>query len=834
MWDYFSEMRHKLAGWLGDKTYFGVNTLPKSRNALIDEKMDSTALSRLLPYESYDPETGIFINKKSQGFILEALPLLGANEEIVAILTSIFTDILPAQTDIQFILWGSDKVGELLSRFEEERSGKGEIFEWLAKKRSEFLKKGVYQSLTSQGSFILRDFRLFIAISLPRKVHDRFTHDLMTVRDDIVSSLKSMQMPTKNILVKEFISLLSDLLHPSSDIYSSQSEWNPYDSLSTQLDNPEYCLRVFKDKLQFENLEGKWEARCLSIKDYPSHIAQWKMTDSIGQLFNHSLQIPCSFVTALSLRVIDHSKSAMQSQFTYLNKEKSVKSPLAKFMPLIGKEFQEWSYIRDRLAEGDRLVQTHFQVILFSKENEASVHERKIRDLYRANGWRLKKTAYLQLQSFLSVLPMMMSEGLWHDMNVLGRLRTMTAFNAANIAPLQGEWKGSRTPRLILPGRRGQIAVFSPFDNAEGNYNVAIAAASGRGKSVLTQEYIVSLLSSGGRVWVIDIGRSYEKTCKMLGGSFIEFSTDFSISLNPFTHIKDFDASLSMLKPLLAAMAHPTSSASDAEITFIEKGLKAAWQARGCHATITTVAKWLEHQDSAVCKNLSHLLYSYTCEGMYGRYFEGDSTIDLSNTFVVLELQELKAKRDLQRIVMLVLMYHISEVMYLGERQQNKSCIIDEAWDLFGGDNDGAAQFIETGYRTARRYNANFLTIVQSINDYFKNSTTIAAFENSDTKMILGQTSEAIDQLKKSERLTIDPFTEKLLKSLRKTDEYSECVIKTPSGVSVHRIILDPYSRILYSSKGEEFEAVKTLQAEGYSLMHAVEIVARKFSHENK
>ena len=832
MWDYFSEKTQQWAAWLGDKTRFGGNS-KKSRNNLVNEDVQYTALSHLLPYESYDPDTGIFINKKSQGFMLEAAPLLGANEEMVAILTSIFTDILPIQTDIQFILWGSDKVGHLLSAFEEERSGKGEIFEWLAKKRSEFLKKGVYQSLTSQGHFILRDFRLFISISLPRKMKDSFTHDLVTLRDDMVSSLKSMQMPTKNILVKEFISIVSDLLHPSSDIYPSTPEWNPYDSIATQLHHPEYCLRVFKDKLQFENIKEKWEARCLSIKEYPSLMAQWKMTDAIGQLFNHSLQIPCAFVTTLSIRVIDHSKSAMQSQLNYLNKEKSVKSPLSKFMPLIGKEFQDWSFVRERLAEGDRLVQTHFQVVLFCRENDAGSHERKVRDLYRANGWRLKKTAYLQLQSFLSMLPMMMSEGLLQDMNVLGRLRTMTAFNAANIAPLQGEWKGSRTPRLILPGRRGQIAAFSPFDNTEGNYNVAIAAASGRGKSVLTQEYIVSLLGSGGRVWVIDIGRSYEKTCHMLGGSFIEFSTECSISLNPFTHIKDFEASLSMLKPLLAAMAHPTSSASDAEITFLEKGLKAAWQEKGHHATITTVATWLDNQASAICKNLSHLLYSYTSEGMYGRYFEGALTVDLSNSFVVLELQELKAKRDLQRIVMLVLMYHISEVMYLGERQQNKSCIIDEAWDLFGGDNDGAAQFIETGYRTARRYNANFLTIVQSINDYFKNATTIAAFENSDTKIILGQTTEAIDQLKKSERLTMDPFTERVLKSLRKTDEYSECVIKTPSGVSVHRIILDPYSRILYSSKGEEFEAVKRLQADGYSLMDAVQRVARKFIHEN-
>ena len=68
----------------------------------------------------------------------------------------------------------------------------------------------------------------------------------------------------------------------------------------------------------------------------------------------------------------------------------------------------------------------------------------------------------------------------------------------------------------------------------------------------------------------------------------------------------------------------------------------------------------------------------------------------------------------------------------------------------------------------------------------------------------------------------MDPFTEKLFKSLKKTDDYSECIIKSPSGLSIHRILLDPYARILYSSKGEEFEAVKHLQAQGLSLQEAI------------
>jgi conjugal transfer ATP-binding protein TraC len=818
----------KLASWLGDKTQFGVAS-HQTNVPHLNEIFNYQSINNLLHYDGYDPQTELFSNKHSQGFVLEAYPLLGANEETVNILWSILTDVLPLGADLQFILWASPKIGEVLDSFEKERSGHGRVFEWLAKKRTEFLRKGAHQSLLKHDSFILRNFRCFISLSIPNKSVRDFSDELIALREAMISSLKSIQMPAVNLSVDEFISVITDLLHPTTSVNPTRSRWNPHDSLSLQMTDQEYFVRVFKDKLQFEGENETLEARALSVNEFPQSMALWKMADSIGPVFNTALQIPCPFVISLTIRLVDQESLGLVDAIKSASRKKDVEGADSGQKPTIFKEYGDKVFVNQRLAEGDRLVKTHFQVIFFSKEKEANQAERKIRDLYRVNGWKLKKTQYLQFQSFLAMLPMMMSEGMYSDMLFMGRLHTITAFNAANMMPIQAESKGTITPSLILPGRRGQIATFNPFDNTEGNYNVAIAAASGKGKSAFTQEYIIALLSAGGRVWVIDIGRSYEKTCNLIGGAFIEFSTAANISLNPFTHIRDFDTSLTLLKPLLAAMAHPSSRASDEELAFIEKALKAAWQEEKNQATITTVSNWLAKQSSAVCQNLSHLLYSFTSDGMYGRYFEGESNVDLSNQFVVLELQELKTKKDLQRIVMLVLMYHISEVMYLGERRQVKSCVIDEAWDLFGGDNEGAAQFIEAGYRTARRYNANFVTIVQSVNDYFKNSTTIAAFENSDTKIILGQTPEAIDQIKKSERLAMDAYQERLFKSLRKTDEYSECIIKTSSGISVHIIIFDPYSRTLITSKGPEVEAIKSWQKQGYALEEAIEIVAEKF-----
>jgi len=818
----------RVAKWVGEKTQFGVS-LDHTDTTHIHEVSNYQALSQLLHYESFDPYTGLFLNKNSQGFILEAYPLLGANEEVINILWSVLTDILPPDTDLQFLLWASPKIGEILDAFEKERSGHGDIFERLAKKRTDYLKAGAHNSLVSHDSFIVRNFRLFISVSVPKRGVRDLSHELTTLREGIESSLKSIQMPTVHVAADEFISVMTDLLHPSTSVYPTRKSWNPYDSLSLQITDPEYFVRVLKDKLQFETSGEKLEVRVLSVKEFPQSMSQIKMTDAIGQLFNTALQISCPFVLSLTIRLLDQEKLGLIDTIKSASQKKDVEGADSSRKPSIFKEYGDRIFVNQRLAEGDRLVKTQFQVVLFAREEEANQAERKTCDLYRVNGWKLQRPLFVQLPSFLAILPMMMSEGMYSDMQFMGLLQTMTAFNAVNIAPIQSEWKGTKTPSLILLGRRGQIATFNPFDNTEGNYNVAIAAASGKGKSAFTQEYIVALLSAGGRVWVIDVGRSYEKTCRIVGGTFIEFSTATHISLNPFTHIRDFDTSLTLLKPLLSAMAHPSSRANDEELAFIEKGLKAAWQEKQNQATITTVADWLAKQSSPVCQNLSHLLYSFTAEGMYGRYFEGASNIDLSNQFVVLELQELKTKKDLQRIVMLVLMYHISEVMYLGERSQIKSCVIDEAWDLFGGDNEGAAQFIETGYRTARRYHANFVTIVQSINDYFKNSTTIASFENSDTKIILGQTPEAIDQIKRSERLPVDAYSERLLKSLRKTDEYSECIIMTANGLAVMRIIYDPYARTMYTSKGQEVEALKQLENKKYSLEKSIEIYSEKF-----
>jgi conjugal transfer ATP-binding protein TraC len=53
-------------------------------------------------------------------------------------------------------------------------------------------------------------------------------------------------------------------------------------------------------------------------------------------------------------------------------------------------------------------------------------------------------------------------------------------------------------------------------------------------------------------------------------------------------------------------------------------------------------------------------------------------------------------------------------------------------------------------------------------------------------------------------------------------------MIYGPHGYAIGRLILDPFSKMLYSTKADEYAAVKNLQAQGMTLTQALETLAEK------
>lgn len=437
--------------------------------------------------------------------------------------------------------------------------------------------------------------------------------------------------------------------------------------------------------------------------------------------------------------------------------------------------------------------------------------------------------------------------------------------------PLIGDWKGSGTraghvlptPILSLFSRRGQITHIDPFANPHGNYNGIVTGSSGSGKSVMLNSLALGTLCSNGRVWVIDIGRSYEKLCHCVNGQWIELSdtprADGKIDcLNPLSVTKNIEADMDLVLPLIAQMASSNEHLDDLMLSHLQIHIRHIWyeaKTLGKIPTITDLTRSLLHNgrlggahprlndpewdsyyasltaeeqkalDDPRLVDLGVKLMPYAQGGAYASFFEGEANIDFDNHFIVLELEQLNTKKSLQAVVLMLLMYLIDVEMRRGDRSQPKLVIIDEAWDLMVRGH--SSKFIEAGYRRARKLNGAFFTGTQGPGDYWKSSAAKAALDNADCKFIMKLKESVLSECEKESQLGLDDYEMAQLRSLKGLrDVYSEVLVKIGDApTSVNRLILDPFSLLVMSTHPKDISDINRYRKEGLSMREAIEAV---------
>jgi conjugal transfer ATP-binding protein TraC len=130
------------------------------------ETRDVPMLANFLGYRAYAAETQIFHLTRSKGFILELAPLMGADERIGDILTSIISDVLVAGCEFQIINYASPRIAEKLQEWALPRIRAGAVFNKLARYRLDLLRGGAWTSLATDGPFHLRQFRVLFAVGV--------------------------------------------------------------------------------------------------------------------------------------------------------------------------------------------------------------------------------------------------------------------------------------------------------------------------------------------------------------------------------------------------------------------------------------------------------------------------------------------------------------------------------------------------------------------------------------------------------------------------------------------------------------------------------------------
>lgn len=809
-------------------------------------------LAHWLPYRSYDPKTGIFYNSASRGFVIETAPLIGADERTGEILTQFLSEAIPAPGCLQFHQWMSPRVGERLSRWYLPRYAAQGVYERMAKHRVDFLTDGVWQSLSADAPFSLRNHRVAISYSTPESSAVS-VEEIVAVMDGLISALASINVSARKMAPADLIAWIDDITSPTTAPGEDAVNYNPLDSIADQAIRRDVELHIEPDRMLLrterfrptgntvgeapeigEILPDIFDVRSFSVRNLPTRWAPWDVSRLIGDMFTDKLRMPCPVATNLCVEFPDLQAATNKASFKFMRTTSLADSKSARFLPQLREQSQEWRYVNDELRQGRKLVRVFFSVTSFSPKGKGDANERVLKSVYRAAGWDLLDDRYLQVMGLLCAMPMTMANGLSKDLERMKRMRTLLTTTAANLAPIQGEFLGGQIPHLMLIGRRGQPFFWSPFENAAGNHNVAVFGKSGSGKSVTLQELCASLCGAGARVVVIDDGRSFEHSAKLQGGAFVEFTISSGFCLNPFSMIdEDLARSdedylldcMAMLKAIVNQMSRHIDRLNDTERGLIDGAVNAVWEAKGRSGSIDDVIAALDATGNALAMDLGIAMRPFSSVGTYGRFFQGKVSFELSAQLTVFELSDLSSREELRSVVLTAIMFMSQQMMRKIDRSIPKALLLDEAWQMLRG--GAMADFIETYARTCRKYGASLVTATQSLNDYYKSPGSIAALENSDWFVILQQKPETIADFKKHDRFEMDDYTDALLRSLKINGrEYSDILIKGPETLAVGRLVLDPYSATVFSSSPAVYAAIEELVARGLSMEEALERIA--------
>ena len=812
----------KISSLLGDD--------PNSFDGVYNQKateacFSATPLSTFLPYDLFDEESGIFINKKSLGFAIEMLPLVGSDAVTQKNINSLFDEIIDEGESIQCLLWTDRRIDPFLNFWEESRKSKGGVYEKIARKRVE--------SIRNHTQFFPSLFRFVLSYTVPFEgdiqSNDSLIQKLKIKKEKCLRVLRSLAPSARVWKPSDLLDVVGGMINFSLDTHVNLSKWNPLQSLATQI--PKGSSLEIQEGRLIANQSPKVAFKSFRAVDFPDFWSLIQMQHLIGDPERDNFRLLCPFYIHFCVHCPNQASAEQKFKVREKFVEKQGQSSMfLKMIPQLSDELKEIQYARKEVHQGARYVWTNLSVGIWSQPEGMVQLEEILKAIFRNNHFTLVENEAFPLAALLSALPMSLTEYI-NGLKSLNFFRTTLNRECGNFVPIQGEWYGTlKSSGILLAGKRGQLTNINVFDNETGNYNTAVIGRSGSGKSVLMQELIFTGLGTGGKVFVLDVGRSFDKLCHVLEGQFIEFSRQSMICLNPFTKFPlnnevELNDCIILLKTILANMADPVNGVSSEQSSLIEEAIKEVWKSQGTKASITCVANWLKQHEEESSRSIGRMLFPYTKDGVYGRYFEGENNVNFSNPFVAIELEELKEKKDLQAVVLQLLMLNITDQTFMGDRKTRFSICVDEAWDLLRGKQTEV--FIETLARRLRKYNGSLIIGTQSLEDFNTSPGAKAAFANCDWVYFLPQDDKSIEQMKKDSKMPEGKI--QAIQNLKTIHGlYSEVLICQGKSFSTHRLWLDAFSNILYSTQPKDFARIQEVRALGMSLEEALEYIVEE------
>lgn len=773
-----------------------------------------------LQYRYFDSEKKLFyLEEDVVGFIFEIAPIVGVDEALVKNLNYFFERELPQNSVIQFLLLASSDITDILDHWSNGRIANNNLLQKITKKRSDFIRSLAAQYANNDGR-LARDFRIYISFSC--KIHNsRTVREILLFKKALLTKLETINLSPRECDTADLIRVIREIFEFAPGHAVNNKSSNPSAPLNEQLLN--FGFKYNLEENNFTNETTKIATRCYYPKNLPVSGSLWWMIDLLGSSDRVNLNIPARFIISYCVASSEKNQDAYVAQGRRVIH--AAEQVYSRHNRDLKRDAEEWQDIIDRAKNGERFLTESFCVMISSEVKHIDIAEQSLTSLYQLNDWELVSVAQFHLPAILSNLPLQQIE-YWKILRKMRLVRICQSSEVVAKLPIHGEWKGVPLPGVLLLGRRGQLFQWNPFYRiTSGNYNVCVIGPSGGGKSVFLQSLADSMMAQLVRVFVLDIGQSFAEMGKLFDGEIIQFGRAKALALNPFAGLRlnmnqdDFTNLIKCAKELLIIMCGVNDEYGAGTL---EKAIKDAVIEYEHKLDIDLFVEYLGSINDKRLNQYAMALYSYTREGIYGKYFSGNKNATFHRQITLFEFEEIKKDKKLIAIILQVLLIEITNQFLTSDRSQKFMIIVDEAWMLL----DYSAGFFAEFARTVRKYGGSLVTCVQNYSDLQKTQSHQAILENSSWTLLLKQDEKGLHSFRESEA-----FKDKLplIQSVSlMPGKYSEILISATGVSVVGRLVLDEYSSALYSTDSEDFKFLKVQEARGISLDSAIEKLASK------
>ncbi|MBI5178174.1 MAG: TraC family protein [Nitrospinae bacterium] len=803
--------------------------------------------SEYLPYRVYRPETMAFHNlDNTLGFIWKCHPAYFMDDKGSDSLARLLSMDFPENTVMQFILHANPFIRPIL----DEYKGLCAVHDNPVLRRTmdeycRFLEDST-GGMKRMSKIPVRDFQLYVTLKFPipsKSKNARVTQVMLDQRNGAEDILRSCGLAPRYLDAEGLINWQGRILN--KEICLPRLTYDPHEEIHRQIIKGGSVIRKHWNRLEIA--QNTW--KCLSPKKLPKEVDILQSKQVIGGIWGPSsdiAQITQPFVYTVnfvfkSLKMEIEAKNWLVSRKEFYKGKEQTQA----------REKAEHATASDKLEQGEKFLLVMPLLWIYGEDPHMvdSAVSNAANVIFAGQGYEMQKDWGLLDSLFLAAMPF----GLYTDegnLEVIDRHHTVTAEAAARLSPVQGGYAGGGNAVNLLVDRTGQIIRLDYWDKAAAsNHNGLICASAGKGKSYLLNYIVMRLLETGVIVRGIDIGRSGEKLAKILKARVMRFHDKSDICIPPFSLVKRHDegnpddedylpSDMGATSQIFMNMVY-SSSPADAwrkeESQIMKEAVTWAYDKAGEEATVDMVQEFLygfprfspelkDRGSSSVVKGMAEMatilaysLRDFSSKGVFGRWVNGKSNVDLMNDqYIYMELEELFAAEELFRVIYPMTMDYVSKTFYLGDRSVRKFMYQDEA-HLALKKAGRIADLFEQAYRRFRKHNAGQNIITQSVLDLisFAGDVGRVIWNNSDKKMLLQ--SEDFDSARNGANpiITYDDFTMELLKSVRtEQGRYSEIFFHTSRGTGVARLCVPRYMHYLNSSQPDEVAEIDSIMDE--------------------